>query len=137
MRLLLREAQGVQQPTDVVRMVRYSELAANNLCHSLARPPIGREAGFKRTGPHELRHAALLGRRQLRWATGNRLRPQRRVSARLPSPFPTLDARHVGRDELRHFRETLPIRQESRGPTTTQFQLRRTACWSHTYRYAC
>ena len=56
-------------------------------------------------------------------------------TAGLPGRLPALDARTIDAKLLGHDVQRLPCLEILCSATTTSFQLRRTACWSHAYSY--
>lgn len=109
LRLLLREAQGLQHAADMVAMVLHTKPLANDLGHATAGPQIGAKARGQGTGTNDLDEFLLLLGRQPGRTTTIRLGRQGCVAALGCRAFPTLDARHIDADESRDLRVALPI----------------------------
>jgi hypothetical protein len=73
-RLLRAEAQLVQHPSQMASVVRDAEPLANDRGDPFARPQVGREAGFQRSGDHEVDEFIELFDRELADSARMRLR---------------------------------------------------------------
>jgi len=109
LRLLLGEAERVQDTTNVVAVVLHAKPLANHLRHATTSPQVGAKAGGQGAVANNLGQLLLLFGRQPGRTASIRLGSQGFAAAQGCCTFPTLAARHVDADEFRDLSVALPI----------------------------
>jgi hypothetical protein len=131
LRSLRAEATRAEQSPYVIGVVDDVKAAPDQIDEAAARPQAGAIAGGFRSGHHQARELAPLGRAQLRRSPGGRARAQAAAALASVRALPATDRASIDAETLRHDMNGGVTLKEFDRAQASPLELSRTPLWAH------